>query len=62
MFVHHIPPPPENLWTLIALYAAFAFCVNTTPSFHFVYKRFLKTRLGETLNDKIYQKVATGRN
>jgi hypothetical protein len=43
--------PPENLWTLIALYVAFTFFVITTPSFHFVRKMFLETELGEALND-----------
>jgi len=55
--VVHPPPPPENLWTLIALYVAFTFCVITTPWFHFVSKMFLETELGEDLNDKqIYLK------
>jgi len=52
MVVHHIPPPPENLWALIALYVAFTFYVSTTPSFHFVSKTFLETELGEALNGK----------
>jgi hypothetical protein len=62
MVVHHIPPLPlpENLWTLIALYVAFTFFVSTTPSFHFVSKKFLETELGEALNDKIYLKSDCG--
>jgi hypothetical protein len=51
MIVHHIPPP-ENLWTVIALYVAFISFVSTTPSFHFVSKNFLETEIGEALNDK----------
>ena len=49
--------PAENLWTLIALYAKFTLSVSTTPSFHFVSKTILETKLGEALNDKeIYLK------
>jgi hypothetical protein len=51
MVVHYIHPP-ENLWTLIALYEAFTCCVSTSSSFHFVSKHFLETELGEALNDK----------
>jgi len=58
MVVH---PPPENLWTLVALYVAFTFCVSTTPSLDFVSKHFLETELGEALNDKdIYLKSDRG--
>ena len=55
-------PPPENIWTLIALYAEFIFCVSTTASFHFVSKHFfLETEFGEALNDKeIYLKSDRG--
>ena len=54
-----ISPPPENLWTLVALYVVFKFCVSTTPSLHFVSKIFLETELGEALNDQeIYLKNA----
>jgi len=60
MVVHHIPPP-ENLWTLVALYVAFTFCVSTIPSLHFVSKKVLETGLGEALNDKdIYLKSDGG--
>ena len=60
MVVHHIPPP-EILWTLIALYVAFTFFDPTTPSFHSVRENFLETELGEALNDKaIYQKSDRG--
>ena len=58
MVVH---PPPENLWTLVALYVAFTFCVSTTPSPHLVSKKFLETEFGEALNDKdIYLKSDCG--
>jgi len=61
MVVHHIPLPPENLWTFTILYAAFTFYVSTTPSFHFVSKNVLETELGEALNDKeIYLKSDRG--
>ena len=62
MVVHHISPPlPENLWTLLALYVAFAVCVSTIPSLHFISYKFLETELGETLNDKeIYLKNDRG--
>jgi hypothetical protein len=61
MVVHHIPPPQKKLWTLIAFYAAFTFFVSTTPSFHFVSKKFLEMELGEALNDKeIYLKSDRG--
>jgi hypothetical protein len=50
MAVYHTPP--ENLWTLIALYVAFTFCDSITTSFHFVSKFFLETELGEALNVK----------
>jgi len=46
MVVHHIPPP-ENLWTLVALYVAFTFYVSTTPSLHFDSKHFLEMNLGK---------------
>jgi len=53
-------PPPENLWTLVAL-VVYTFCVSTTPSLHFVSKHFLETELGEVLNDKdIYLKSDRG--
>jgi hypothetical protein len=59
MFVHQIPP--ENLWSLIALYVAFTFFLSTTPSFYFVSKYILGTELGEALNDKeIYLKSGSG--
>jgi len=51
MVVHHIPPHPESLCTLIALYVAFTFYVSTT-SLHFVSKNFLETELGKALNDE----------
>ena len=52
---------PENLWILIAVYVAFTFFVSTTPSFHFVSKKFLETELGEALNYKeIYLKSDRG--
>ena len=60
MVVQHIPPSPENLCTLTALYVAFTFSVSTTPSFYFVSKNFLETELGEALNDKIYLKSDRG--
>jgi len=61
MVAHHISPPPENLWTLVALYVAFTFCVSTTPSLHFVSKMFLEMELVEALNDKdIYLKIGRG--
>jgi hypothetical protein len=54
-------PPPQNLWTFIALYVAFTVFVSTTSSFHFVIKNFLETELGEALNDKeIYLKSDRG--
>jgi hypothetical protein len=50
-----------SLWTLVALYVAFTFFVNTKPSFHFVCKNVLETELGEALNDKeIYLKSDRG--
>jgi hypothetical protein len=50
MAVHHIPP--ENLWTFTALYLAFTVFVSTTPSFHFVSKKFLETEIWEALHSK----------
>jgi len=62
MVVQHIhPPPPENLWTLIAFCVSFTSFVSTTPLFHFVSKTFLETELREALNDKeIYLKSDRG--
>jgi len=50
MVVHHIDP--ENLWSVVAVYVAFTFCVSTTPSFHFVSKIFFGNGTSEVLNDK----------
>ena len=59
MVLHN--PSAENLWTLIAFYVAFTFCISTTPSLYFVSKNVLETELGEALNDKeIYLKSARG--